>query len=124
MGKAYSLDLRKKVLNFIKKGHSKKKASEIFGITARTIFNWSKRQEEGKLQASKNTNRKPKKIDPKELQKFIEEHPEMTILQIANHFGVWYQTIYYRIQKLGFVYKKKPSYTRKKTRSSEKFSNN
>jgi transposase len=32
MGKAYNLDLRKKVLKFIKKGHSKKKASEICGI--------------------------------------------------------------------------------------------
>ncbi|WP_194844939.1 IS630 transposase-related protein [Candidatus Rhabdochlamydia porcellionis] len=35
---AYSYDLRKKALDYIEKGKSKEEASQIFGVTARSIF--------------------------------------------------------------------------------------
>ncbi|WP_194844948.1 IS630 transposase-related protein [Candidatus Rhabdochlamydia porcellionis] len=42
---AYSYDLRKKALDYVEKGNTKEEASQIFGVTARSIFNWIKRKE-------------------------------------------------------------------------------
>ena len=58
----YSLDLRKRVIKYLKKGHSKKKASKVFQITTRTIYNWEKLDKKGELKPKNNLIRKPKKI--------------------------------------------------------------
>lgn len=116
----YSLDLRKRVIKYLKKGHSKKKASKVFQITTRTIYNWEKLDKKGELKPKNNLIRKPKKIDKKDLEKYILKHPEKTIQQTADHFNVWYQAIYYHIKKLGFTYKKKNFFTQKGMKKEEK----
>ena len=39
---AYSEDLRKKVINYIESGHSRKEACEVFGICLKSVTNWIK----------------------------------------------------------------------------------
>ena len=39
----YSEDLRKKVIEYIKKGKSQKETSEVFGIHKNTVNRWSVR---------------------------------------------------------------------------------
>ena len=36
----YSLDLRKKALDYVESGHSQLEAAAVFGVTSRTIWNW------------------------------------------------------------------------------------
>jgi len=47
MARAYSLDLRKKVMSFITSGGGKREASKIFGIGEDTIYRWMRREKAG-----------------------------------------------------------------------------
>lgn len=116
----YSLDLRKKVLNFHKKGNSIRKTANVFGVHFTTIANWKKREAKEGLKPKNNTIRKAKKITQIELEKFIQEHPEKTLEQIAKSFKVCINSIFYRVRKGNITYKKKNSYTKKETKKIEK----
>ena len=58
----YSIDLRKRVLEYIGKGFSVKEAVVVFGVSIRSIMTWGKRKKEGIL-PSKVIEAKPRKID-------------------------------------------------------------
>ena len=103
----YSLDLRTKVIEYLEKGNSVHKTSETFGIAMRTIFYWKALYKRSVLKPKNNKIRKHRKLQASLIEDYILKHPEKTVQQIAEHFNVWYQTIYYRIQKLNFTYKKK-----------------
>ena len=59
---AYSYDLRKKALDYIEKGYSKEEASQVFGVTARSIFNWIKRKEQNCLAPNKTRKREQREL--------------------------------------------------------------
>ena len=44
----YSEDLRVKVVEFIKKGHTHREAAEVFGVSMKSICTWKKMDKEGK----------------------------------------------------------------------------
>jgi transposase len=54
MARAYSLDLREKVMFFISNGGGKREASKVFGIGEDTIYRWIRIQETGNLSAKKD----------------------------------------------------------------------
>lgn len=58
----YSLDLRKKALNYIEKGGTRLEASKIFGVTVPTLANWLSREKQQDL-APRMNGSKPSKID-------------------------------------------------------------
>lgn len=115
----YSLDLRTKIIKYIEKGNSVNKTSETFGIAVRTIFYWKALHEKNELKPKNNSVRKPKKVNPETLKKYIKNNPEKTIQQIADHFNVCGQAVFYRIKKLNFTYKKKNSYIKKEMKKEE-----
>jgi len=68
MAKAYSLDLRKKVINALKEGHTITKVSKTFKIARRTIYDWQERLKEGKpLEYKQKTTTKLRKVQDLEL---------------------------------------------------------
>lgn len=115
----YSLDLRKKVLKFHKKGNSIRRTANVFGVHFTTIANWKKREIKGRLKPKNNTIRKAKKVTQIELEKFVQKHPEKTLEQIAKSFKVCINSIFYRIKKANITYKKKNFYTKKETKKEE-----
>ena len=44
----YSEDLRVKVVEFVKKGHTHREAAEVFGVCMKSICTWKKLDKEGK----------------------------------------------------------------------------
>ena len=46
---AYSVDLRKKVVSYIKAGNKRKEAAEIFGVSLRAIVRWIGMDRDGSL---------------------------------------------------------------------------
>ena len=116
----YSLDLRKRVIKYIKDGNSVKKTSKIFGISIRTIFNWKKLSKLSNLEPKNNKIRKPQKINPESLKLYIETNPEQTLEQIAKYFKTSIPAIFYRIKELNFVYKKKNFSIKKEMKKGEK----
>lgn len=119
----YPLVFRKKVIQFVKKRDmTKKDICKIFGIGKNTLFDWIKRDKNGELAPSKNTFRKPQKLNPIELKNYVEQNPDLTIKQIADQFNVWPQAVFYRLNKLKYTYKKRLSLQREMSRKERKVS--
>lgn len=103
----YSHDLRIKALDYIEKGNSIEDASQIFGVTTRTLFNWIKRKKEGCLAPRKTKKRRAHKIDGEELILYIKEHPDSYLREIAEVFGSTTAAVFYACKRLKITLKKR-----------------
>lgn len=102
----YSIDLRKRVLEYIGKGFSVKEAVVVFGVSIRSIMTWGKRKKEGIL-PPKVREAKPRKIDNILLMKYLEKNPDAYLREIADEFGVTIQAIFYACKRLKITLKKR-----------------
>ena len=73
----YSLDFRKKVINFVENSGTITKATHIFGMGIASIYRQLSRP---KLLATKVKSRQ-RKLDWKELQKDVKQNPESSIVR-------------------------------------------
>lgn len=104
----YSIDLRKKVIEYIKKGNCQKSASKIFGIHKNTINRWSVRYKtEGTIEPKIRLGLKSK-VNKKELEEFVKNNPNTTLAKAGIKFGITAWQVGRILRKLGFSYKKKP----------------
>ena len=121
MSAPYSIDLRLRILEDLDT-KTQEEIAKKWRISTRTLYRWIQRKKRGKIEASSNTKRKFQKINPRILKTFVEKNPDLTIQQIADHFGVWYQAVFYRLKQLNFTYKKRLSLQRKMSRKKKKIS--
>lgn len=122
MPKIYSLDFREKVVNCIKNGDNFSQTAKKFGITHVTARRWFYMDLKGSIKDPEPKVRNPKKLNPEDLKKYVNENPDKTVKQLAEHFGVWYQAVYYRLNQLGYTYKKRLSLRREMQPKEEKVS--
>ena len=116
----YSVDLRKKVLDYIKKGHSKKEASKIFNVGTSSIERWEKKEKQGDLRDVKP--RRPwKKIDPNILLEEVKKHPGYIMKDFARIFGVSVPSILNAFKVLGITRKKRPYSTKKEKQEIDRY---
>ena len=59
----------------------------MFKISETTLTRWINKEKEGKLGEIKIQVRKPKKIYPEKLIKYIEEYPDVYLIKIAQEFN-------------------------------------
>jgi transposase len=117
---AYSLDLRERAMEYLDSGHTYKQTSELFMVTMRTLFNWSRlRQENGDL-SFKNTPRSPHKLDNEELLEYIKKNPDAYLQEISAHFKCCKTAAYYALKRLKVTHKKNKRYIVKEMRRSVK----
>ena len=116
---AYSLDLRKNALEYLKKGNSRNETSSIFGVTTQTLANWIQREKEGNLPAKQRISGSYK-IDDELLKEFIRNTTEAYLYEISEHFKVTASAIFYTCKRIGITFKKRQPFTRKGTRKSER----
>ena len=103
---AYDKKYRQSVLEYISKGHSYRKASEVFGIDAKTICRWQKlRRETGELQ-DRPREAWHKKIAPEKLSAYYEANPDSYLSEAAEAFGCSTTAIYKAKKRLGITRKK------------------
>lgn len=113
MAKAYSYDLRKKVLNAIQlDGMKKSQAAQVFQLSRNTIDLWLKRQEETGDYQAKTTrpHRTAAKItDWDKFAQFVKEHGDKTQAQMAQLWlkPISARTISRALQQLGLSRKKR-----------------
>ena len=102
----YSLDLRKKVINFIKSGNSQVSAAKIFSLNLSTVNKWySRYRREGNCAPRTRLGAK-RKVDLEGLTNRVTLNPDAKLKDLAKEFGVSIWGIYYWLKKLGFSYKK------------------
>ena len=89
----YSVDLRQKVINYIESGGKITKAAKVFGIGRASIYGRKK------LEATKVKHRH-RKLNCKELEKYIKESPEVKLKLIAEKFGVSTTAIWAALKKI------------------------
>lgn len=118
---AYSLDLRKKVLGYLRKGGTATDAVQLFEITERTIRNWLKREKEQNL-APKSRRSGSYKIDEEKLRRYIETNPDAYLREIAVEFGTTLQAIFYACIRLKITLKKRRQNTRNEMKKHVKSS--
>jgi len=116
MAKPYSVDLRRRVLEYVEETADKTKASQLFKVGTATIYRWiARKKQSGNLEPSPKKAYK-KKIDDQELIAYIEKNPDHFLLEIAAHFNTTLQAIFYALQRLKITRKKRLRFTRKETR--------
>jgi putative transposase len=99
----YSLDLRKRVVNFVEQGGSISKAAQIYQVGRATIYRWLSRAD---LNPTRVTRRQ-RKLDWDALRKDVEQNPDSKLADRAQKFGVRTNAIFYALNKMKVTRKKK-----------------
>jgi transposase len=106
--KAYSTDLRVRVINHIKSGNTQIRTSKTFNISTSTVSRWWIIYNQEDRASCKARGGSKGKIDVESLKEFVTNNPDKTLSEIGIVFGVRASSIYNRLKALNFSYKKKP----------------
>jgi putative transposase len=112
---SYSLDLRRKVIQFIENGGGIRNAARVFNIGRATIYRWLERPD---LAPTKVKSRKGK-IDITALEKDVQAYPDTPLKDRAKKFGVRPSALCYRFKKMAITRKKTTSLSRKKPQRAD-----
>lgn len=115
----YSNDLRKKVINYLEKGNSKKEASKVFELHRNTVSQWWKRYKKENLCCAKPRPGAKRRLDQEALAEFVKSNPDSRLYEMASKFNVTSAWISIVLRKLGFSYKKNSSPTWRQVKRNE-----
>lgn len=103
----YSIDFRKRVVDFVNAGGSKAEASRRFSVSRTIIYEWL--NDSDPFTYEKPGPRGPRSLNVDELKKHVNDFPDQTLSERACHFNVSPFCIWYRLKKLGITRKKRHS---------------
>jgi transposase len=112
----YGKDLRGRVVSFVARGGSKSEAARRFGVTRATVHNWLRLGAD--LAAQKPGPKGASKLDWNKLAKAVEKRPDAMLKELAEQFGVGTTAVWYALDQMKLVRKKKPLAISKPVRSS------
>ena len=104
---SYSQDLRIKVIEYLQKGNSQRKAAEVFGINLTTVNEWNKKYKSTGEVKDKKPERTFKKLDPEKLETYIRKNPDAYLKEIGDVFSVSDMSVHRALKKLGITRKKR-----------------
>ena len=103
--KAYALDLRERVIQFVQAGGTRAEAARCFRLGERSVYRY--------LAAAKTSTLAPKtswgawrKLDPAKLQAHVKKHADATLAELATALGVSHNAVWVRLRQLGCTLKK------------------
>lgn len=102
----YDIKFKQRAVEYRDEGYTYKETCKTFKISETTLTRWIKKEKEGKLGEVKIHARKPKKIYPDKLVKYIDEHPNAYLVEIAEEFNCSECAIRKALKKLGITRKK------------------
>ena len=105
--KAYPMELRTRVISYLKRGGSVTDAQEKFTVGRDTVFRWQRLEKAGSL-APKKSWGKWKKIDPVKLKTRTDASNDLTLSELAAEFGVTPTGIFHALRRLEITLKKRP----------------
>ena len=103
--KAYALDLRERVVKFIQSGGSKAEAARRFDLARSSVCRYLAAVQKGALAPKKSWGHW-RKLDPEKLQAHVQKHPDATLKELQQVFGVSHHAVWVRLGQLGFTLKK------------------
>jgi transposase len=115
---AYSMDFRKRAVEYMEEGHTVAQLKEAFGIFASTLNSWRKLMKEtGSLQPRSIPGRPPT-IDLESLKRAVEEKPDAYLRELAEPYNCSTTAVFNALRKHKITYKKKLSPMPKNQRKS------
>ena len=96
-----------------KEGSSIRMVARRFGVSPRSVLNWTKR-----FSPIVKRNKPPTKIDMDLLKKDIELYPDAYQYERAERFGVSQKGIFEALRRLGITYKKNSKSSKSQRRGS------
>jgi len=104
---AYSEDYRKRAIDYYREGKTQTAVQEAFKIFPSTLRDWNARNEAGSLKPNYAKTRKPRKLPPDELMRYIEEHPDAFLSEIGERFECSAPAVSKALKKLNITRKKR-----------------
>ncbi|HEK9107234.1 TPA: helix-turn-helix domain-containing protein [Streptococcus equi subsp. zooepidemicus] len=105
---SYGTDFRQRVIAYVKEGHSKKEACNLFGISTNTLYLWEKQLEEKGHLNCKTRVRSPRKLPLDQLEAYVTQHPDAFLREIAEYFNCRISSVWSALNKLDITLKKRP----------------
>ena len=122
MAKAYSVDLRERVLFLLESGLSAEAISNLQKVCTKTIVQWKRLKEEtGSLEPRKRGLNCKRKIDRAKLEAYVTLNNDKTLKEYGEIFGVTGMAIHKVLKQLGYSYKKKLYCTGKETSKKDRY---
>ena len=107
---AHSIDLRRRVVDFVNEGGTKAEASRRFKVSLWCVYDWFKRDD---LTPKKSSTRH-RKVDKEALRRHVRDYPDALLRERAQHFGVHINAIWYLMRRMKLTHKKNDALQRKK----------
>lgn len=105
----YSVDLRGRVVDFVRGGGSKSEAARRFRIGEATVYRWLS----AKRLAPKVQGRRRRKLDWEALRRDVAARPDALLRERAAHFGVQASAIWHALREMKLSHKKSLALRRK-----------
>ena len=83
---AYDVKYRLRALEYWGEGNNKEKTAVLFKVSPTTLQRWKSQLKETGTVARKKRKETWRKIEPEKLRKYIEEHPDAYLREIAAEF--------------------------------------
>ena len=103
---AYDIKYRRRAIDYWGEGRSKRKTAELFKVSTSTLQQWKSKLKETGTLASKKRKETWRKIDPVKLKKYVEEHPDAYLREIAAEFGCVISAVEKALTRLNISRKK------------------
>lgn len=100
----YSVDYKKRAVEYKQEGHSFKELMEVFKIPNQTYYRWLGEYLNG-FPAKERVERSGK-IDKEQLLRALAENPDAYLRELAEPFGVTPQAVFYFLKENKITYKK------------------
>jgi transposase len=104
---AYSVDLRSRVIEYIKKGNTHEQASEIFKVSVPSISRWQALLSETGSLEKRELNRTAPKFESEKLNAYVEGNPDALLKDVAEHFGGSITGAFYALEREKITLKKR-----------------
>jgi transposase len=99
-----STDLRKRVIEFVRRGGRKAEAARRFQISRASVYNWTSVPDG--LAYRRPGPKGPKRLDWEALRREVALHPDRTQQERARQFGVSRHCIWHALQRMALSRKK------------------
>ena len=123
MSNAYSIDLRERVVAYVRAGGEKKLACHIFQIGRDTLYRWLRQYRiQGNVAPRPRGKYAPRKLDDVVVGQYIAEHSDATLAEVGEVVAVSGVAIWKACQRLQITRKKNAPVRRTKRARSRTIS--
>ena len=103
---SYDIKYRLRAISYWNEGHSKKATAEVFKVGTTTLQKWKNQlKETGSLEPKKRVETW-RKVEPKRLKEYLEQHPDAYLKEIAEEFSCSEVAIWKALRRLKLTRKK------------------